>query len=223
MPECREPKDEIIDATLALADRIGWENVHLHAVADRLGVPLAELRRQFPDLDAVGNAWIGRADLAMLSLRDDPAFRALPERERIFRVVTAWLDALGGRRATVAAILGYKLRPSHLHHQAALVVSLSRTVQWVREAAGLEATGGRRDREEVALTLLFVATVLVWLQDRSAQQDRTRRFLRQRLGSRVARQMWPQWPPGIAQPRPGPGPAADATEGAPPPGFGEAI
>ena len=65
----------------------------------------------------------------------------------------------------------------------ALIVRLSRTVQWLWEAARLDAAGWRKDLEEIGLSLLFAATVVHWLGDRSENQERTRRFLGRRLAA----------------------------------------
>ncbi len=183
-------RDAVLDAALTLAGERGWSEIHLHEVADRMGLPLAEIGRLFPDKDAIGNRLFARAGGAMLALRDDAGFRGLPAQERIYRAIAAWFAALGPHRATARDILLYKLAPSHLHHQAALVVALSRTVQWIREAALLPATGRGRRREETRLTLLFATTLLSWFADSSPEQERTHARLRRRLEAMGARLGW---------------------------------
>lgn len=179
----RNLEDKILDTALTIAGEIGWAKLRLHRLADRLGVPLAEVRRHYPDLDAVGNGLFVRADRAMLAAREAPGFADLPARERIFLAMAAWLDALAPHRPAVAAMLSYKIVPSHLHLQAGLVVGLSRTVQWLREAAELDTVGRRKEVEEVGLSLLFAATLVFWLADRSEDQARTRHFLERRLAA----------------------------------------
>jgi AcrR family transcriptional regulator len=189
-PAPEDPRDAILDAALALASERGWSDIHLHDVAARMGLPLAEVGRLVPDKDALGNRLFARAAGAMLALGEQSRFRALPAQERIFRAMTAWLDALAPHRAAARDILLYKLAPAHLHHQAALVVALSRTVQWIREAAGLVAAGRGRRREEVRLTLLLLATLLFWFLDGSPGQERTHEFLRRRLEAMSDRLAW---------------------------------
>lgn len=181
VPDAERQRDAILDAALALAGERGWSVIHLHDVAARLGISLAEIRHLFPDKDAIGNRLFARATDIMLALRDQAGFRALPTQERIYRAITTWLGTLAPHRATARSILLYKFAPAHVHHQAALVVALSRTVQWVREAAELVATGRERQREEMWLTLLLIATVLLWFVDPSPHQERTQAFLRRRL------------------------------------------
>ncbi|MDP6343043.1 MAG: TetR/AcrR family transcriptional regulator [Alphaproteobacteria bacterium] len=171
----------IVDAAVELADEVGWPAVRLHQVAARLGVGLPEIRACYPDLDAVADAWLGRADDAMLVVaeRADLAEAAAPERIRA--ALVAWFTALGGRRAMLRAILIYKLQPPHIHLSTALVVATSRRVQWLREAARLDATGRQKSLEEWGLTLLFGAAVLRWLGDRSENFEHTRAFIARRL------------------------------------------
>jgi len=56
-------------------------------------------------------------------------------------------------------------------------------IHWLREAAQLPAPYGTRraSREEITLTALFAAALLVWTRDNSVGQERTRRFLRNEL------------------------------------------
>ena len=54
-------------------------------------------------------------------------------------------------------------------------------MQWIREAALLDAVGTRKQVEEIGLTGLFVAVTNVWLRDESEGQERTRQWLARRL------------------------------------------
>lgn len=169
--------DRIVDATLDRAEQVGWSCVRLHDVADGLGVTLADVRGHYRDLDAVADAWFRRADVAMLRKRDDHRFALLSARERLSAVITCWLDTQSGHRNIVGEMLAAKLYPGHPHHNLALVFALSRTVQWVREAAHLDAGGRRRQVEEIGLTALLASVVMFWLRDDSDGQIATREFL----------------------------------------------
>lgn len=172
----------IVDAAIALAEETDWDRVRLRLVADRLGLPLAELQRHFRDLDAVADAWFRRAWAAMLA--PPPAdFDLLPARERLFIVLWRWFEALAPhRRVSVQMILG-KIYLSHPHHWIPLIFNLSRTVHWLRDAAALDSIGRRRQAEEIGLTLLLLDALRVWARDESEGQVRTREHLRRRLAS----------------------------------------
>jgi AcrR family transcriptional regulator len=179
----RAPVDAaaILDAALTEAEASGWAGLRLHRVATTLGISLAELYKHYRDADAVAEAWLSVADRAMLAAASAPGLTRHPPRDRLERTLLAWLDALADHRAVTAQMLLGKLYPGHPHHLAALVFRLSRTVQWWREAAGLDAPPPRRQIEEVALTSLFVATVACWAADGSPGQRATRAFVARSL------------------------------------------
>lgn len=173
--------DRIVDATLAMAEESGWEGVRLRVVAERLEVPLTEVMARFRDLDAVADWWFRRAWQAML-VETPEGFGERPAGERVEIQLMRWFDALAAHRRVTGQMLRAKLYPSHPHHWVPLVFNLSRTIQWLRDAAGLDAGGLRRQAEEVWLTGLFLAALWVWLRDETPEQRRTRGFLRRRLG-----------------------------------------
>lgn len=192
MPAKTPSAAAILDAALAMAEGTGWSRLRLVEVARALGVPAAHVRRHYRDKDALADAWLARADAAMLA---DPGrgFRRLPARERIHRVIMQWLGALAPYRRLTGEMLEEKRYPGHPHHNLALLGTLSRTVQWIREAALLDAPGRRRQVEEIGLTALFVATVAVWIRDDSPGQQRTHAFLARRLATadRLMARLWP--------------------------------
>jgi AcrR family transcriptional regulator len=177
----------IVDRTVGLAAEVGWEGVRLRRVAEDLGITLPELRSRYRDLDAIADAWFRRALDAMLAIREggetkgDVGFADLPARERVYLVMVRWFEAQRDERAVVGQMLSAKLYPSHPHHWVPAIFHLSRLIQWVRDAACLDAPGQRRQVEEVGLTLLFLVTLRVWLRDQTEDLATTRRFLRRRL------------------------------------------
>jgi AcrR family transcriptional regulator len=170
----------IVEAALDIAEDWGWYDIRLHHVAERLKLPLAAVRAQFRDGDAIADAWIARADDAMLAA---PArgFAKLPAKERLQVALEAWLDALAPRRKVTAQMFRAKLWPVHVHHNLALVTWTSRTVQWWREAALLDGKGQQRSVEEIGMTLIFLSTLARWCCDRSEGQASTKAYLRRRL------------------------------------------
>jgi AcrR family transcriptional regulator len=186
----------IVDATLDLAEEVGWDGLRLRRVAERLGVPLTEVLDRYRDLDAVANAWFHRAWAAMLEPPPED-FAGRPACERLHLMMLRWFDALAPHREVTGQILAAKLYPSHPPHWVPLVFSLSRSIHWLREVALLDAVGRRRQMEEVGLTALFLATLALWLRDESPSQTRTRAVLRSRLedADRLAVRVWGKAPP----------------------------
>ncbi len=176
-----DPADAILDTALDLAEATGWAPLRLSDLARNLDLPLTEVLVHYRDKDAIADAWFGRALAAMLAA-PPKGFEDLPPPERLQVLLLRWFDALAPHRAVTGQMLKEKLYPSHPHHWVPMMFNLSRTVQWWRDAARLEARGRRRQLEEVGLTALFLATLRVWLNDESENQTRTRDSLRRRLG-----------------------------------------
>ncbi|HJN23344.1 MAG TPA: TetR/AcrR family transcriptional regulator [Rhodospirillales bacterium] len=177
----KDIKTRIVDAALHIAEENGWEGVRLCQVAEKLNIPLAGLHGHFRDLDAVADAWLGRGLDAMLASRDKN-FAACETRERLRILLLGWFDGLAGHRRVTGQMLAVKMYPPHPHHWAPMIFNLSRLIQWLRDAAGLDAGGRRRQVEEISLTAIFLATLVVWACDGTPDQERTRRFLDRRLG-----------------------------------------
>lgn len=173
---------DIVDAALALAEERGWHAVRMVDIADRLEIPPPRLLEQFRDLDAVADAWFRRALEAMIAPKET-GFAELAAKQRLEVCLLAWFDALVPHRQVTVDMLRGKMHVWHPHHWVPMIFSLSRTVQWLREAALMPAVYGTRQArvEEIALTGLFLATLRVWAGDRTPDQERTRRFLRRRL------------------------------------------
>ena len=162
----------ILNATLARADRIGWGNVYLADVARDLRLPLPEVHRHYRDLDAVANAHFARALAALLAESNRVRDRPVPERVEI--LLGAWFASLRPHAKTSAAMLVGKLYPFHPHHWVPLVFSLSRLIQWLRDAAHLRAGLPRRQREEIFLSALFLLALLAWRGGGEAGERRAR-------------------------------------------------
>jgi hypothetical protein len=100
--------------------------------------------------------------------------------ERVGAVIGRWLDALAPHRKVSVAMIRHKLYPSHPHHWVPLVFHLSRLVQWMLDAAGNTSRGRRRQAEEIAVTVLVLATLRRWQRGDDAG---VRRFVAARLES----------------------------------------
>lgn len=183
--------DRIVDAAVELAGQASWERLYLHQVAESLGITLEELHRHFAVKDDLVEAWYDRADRAMLRAADAADFATLSPRVRFHRLIMTWLDFLATHRTVSRDMLLYKLEPAHIHLQIEGLLRVSRTVQWLREAARLDSTHLRRIAEETGLTAIFLSTFAYWMFDSSEKQTRTREFLDQRLAQ--AEQLAATW------------------------------
>lgn len=182
-------REAIVDAALARAERTSWEALRLHEVAGDLGATLNELRAHFREKEDIVDAWFDRADGAMLEQAARTDWTGVPPAERLERVMMAWFDALAPHRRVTRQMIWNKLEPGHVHYQIKGLLRVSRTVQWMREAAGRTAPLPWRALEETVLTGIYLASFGCWMYDDSAGSARTRAFLRARLDAagRLAR------------------------------------
>jgi AcrR family transcriptional regulator len=182
----------VVDAALALAAEVGWEQVRLSTIADRIRMPLAEIGHHFRDVDTIANVWFDSARLTMLAL---PAaeLAGRPADERIALAFIAWLDGLALHRRVAADVLRHKLYPSHPHHWVPLIFDLSRFVHDLLDVARVPGSGRPRQAQEIGLTAITLVTLASWLRDESPAQEHSKRGLRRRLAraGRLARWMRP--------------------------------
>ena len=169
--------DQIVNTAVELGEQKSWEAVRLHDVAAALGITLDDVRAHFREKEDIVDAWFERADSAMLKMAQAPDFSYLTPRQRLHRLIMTWLASLYPYRKTTRQMIYGKLEPGHLHVQIPGLMRISRTVQWMREAAGRDATYIRRALEESALTSIYLATFVHWMSDSSSGSSRTSRFL----------------------------------------------
>jgi AcrR family transcriptional regulator len=205
-------EQRVVDAALALATEVGWQQVRLTAIADRIRLPLAKIGRHFRDVDAIADAWFARARLAMLALPAEE-LAGRPADERIALAFLAWLDSLAPHRRVAAEILRHKLYPSHPHHWVPLVFDLSRLVHDLLDVARVPGSGRLRQAQEVGLTAITLLTLAGWPRDDSPDQERSKRLLRHRLAcaGRLGR-----WTPAATR-RAGPATSGEPAPAAEPP------
>ena len=169
--------DQIVDAAVELGEQKSWEAVRLHDVAATLGITLDDVRAHFREKEDIVDAWFERADSAMLKAAQASDFFYLTPRQRLHRLIMVWLGAFYPYRKTTRQMIYGKLEPGHIHIQVPGLMRISRTVQWMREAASRDATYVRRALEETGLTTIYLAVFFHWMNDNSSDSTRTSQFL----------------------------------------------
>ena len=184
-------KLQIVRTALKIGEEAGsWDAVHVHEVARQVGITFEEFRRYFEDKDAIAEGFFDIADEALLAAGDAAGWRELEIRERLFRAMMAWFDALAPHRRLVAGMLGYKFHPEHVHLQVLGIMRISRTNQWIREVAMMPSVGWRREVEEAVVTTIYLTTLSSWLRDTSPCAERTRRLLERLLARAERGALW---------------------------------
>ena len=181
MPQEPQPADRILSTAMMLAEQSSWESLHLHHIAQHLGIPLTDIYHHYTVKDELVEAWYSCADRRMLQCTDEAGFYQLTVRQRLAVLIGAWLDCLAEHKQVSYDMLWYKLEPAHVHLQVQGLLRISMTVQWIRDAARIDSTHLRRIAEELGLTQVFLNTFLYWMFDSSPHQRNTRQFLDRRL------------------------------------------
>ena len=181
MPRSNPSADKILDCALRLADRCGWERLHLHEVATELGSDLAAIARHYRQKDDLVEAWFDRADQALLTRAKAADLSGLSAEKRLEELLVAWLTSLAAHRAVTGQMLLYKLEPGHIHLQLGGLLRISRTVQWWREAALRQNLHLSRIAEESLLTAVYLRTFMHWLRHPEQGEAELRALLRRQL------------------------------------------
>lgn len=158
-----EQAEIILHQALQLAERSDWEHVRLRDIAATMDVPLLTIYQYYPQKDDLVDAWFDQADRAMLACQQLPDFEHSSPQEKLLTAMMHWLNALAPHRNVTRQMLYYKLEPGHVHLQAAALLRISRTVQWLREIADLKADNLKRIEQELYLSALFSTGFIRWL------------------------------------------------------------
>ena len=143
-----EPIEQrVVDAALEFATEVGWEQVRLSTIADRIQLPLAEIGRHFRDLDAIANAWFARARLAMLALPAEE-LAGRPAGKRIALAFSAWLDSRFHRYRLFEAVTRVLARVA----ADAPTVLILDDLQWADTSTALLLSHLLQDVEPMALS-----------------------------------------------------------------------
>lgn len=169
--------DNILDKALELAESGSWESVRLSNIADELEISLDELSQHYRQKDDLAEAMFNRVDQIMMAEASKAEFNKLHGRERIHCVIMAWLLALAPHRRAALDMLKYKLEFGHIHLQASGILRISRTVQWMLDAAGSKTVHLARIAEEIGTTSIFLTTFMYWLTDHSEGYTKTIKIL----------------------------------------------
>lgn len=184
--------DTILDTALKLAVNQHWEALRLHDIALDLNVSLVELHQHITEKEDLIDLLWDRADRYMLANCQGTDFEDREFTEQFEHCVMNWLDCLAPHQNTVLQMIQVRLEPGHLHIQLPTLFRISRTVQWMRECCGREATFLKRASEEVVLSTIFITTASFWLTDNSQNTIRTRQYLTKAIHQAVRlEKFWP--------------------------------
>lgn len=155
-------RDKIVAAFFGLLAAKRFEQIGFAEIAEAAGVPLAQLRNEFPSKLAIVAAHIKLVDRALLS-GDFDDVEEEPPRERLFDVLMRRLEILAPHREALRSLL----RSMRTNPPLALALNglAVRSQQWMLTAAGIDAAGPRGVIRAQGLAALFGGVLRVWVND----------------------------------------------------------
>ena len=177
MPTKQITASRILNAALESADKRGWENVHLYKLADTLDISLVDIKKHYPDKDAMVEAWFEVADRAMLKYASRKELIGMPAEEILHQLIMAWLTVLGVHQEVTREMVLSKFAPGRIKLQIFAVFRIQQTVRWLFESCRRDKVFVGRMLEEAGLTAIFIATFLHWLNDNSENYESTSLYL----------------------------------------------
>ncbi len=177
-PELAAIREEMLPEILRHVVFDGWSPRALDAGARALGIDAATLRRAYPaGVAGAVTQFSDWADAQMLiALGDAPA--GLRTHKRVAYAIRARLSALAPHREAVRRLAAWSALPGH--HVVALR-ALARTVDAIWRGIGDRSSDFGWYTKRASLGAVYGATVLYWLEDRSAGTVETWDFLDRRL------------------------------------------
>lgn len=158
----------VIDAAFALAAERGWRGLSLAEIAERAGMPLADVVDHFPSKAAILDHYVRRIDQKMLEGGTEAGETT---RDRLFDVIMRRFDAMAADRRALSVIL----RQSGDDPWALLCGGrrFLRSIALTLETAGLSASGLDGLARINGLTIVYLYAFKTFLDDETADHSRT--------------------------------------------------
>jgi AcrR family transcriptional regulator len=165
-----DSRSRIVDALMALAAELSFEEISISAICAEAGVSLADFRDSFPSKGAVLAGFSKRIDRIVLQAPDNELANE-DAKERLFDVLMRRLDAMKPYREGLREISRW-LRREPLSALAVNQVVVN-SMRFMLEAAGIESEGGAGALKLQGLALAWGRIVDVWLDDEEPELSKT--------------------------------------------------
>jgi ubiquinone biosynthesis protein COQ9 len=174
-----ELRPQLVRAMLLHVPFDGWTGRALEQGAADLGIDPAVARLAFPGgaIDMV-DAYIAEADKAMAAALDTPEFRALKVREKVAKAIRTRLEQAAPHREAIRRSAAVLALPGNLARAARLTW---RTADSIWRACGDRSTDFNHYSKRALAGAVYASTLLVWLEDDSADFADTWAFLDRRI------------------------------------------
>lgn len=178
-------RQKTVEAFLSLLAEKSFETISLANVAEKSGVSLADMRKDFGSTFDMIASFVRETDNKVLGGGDVEDAQATM-RDRLFDVLMRRFEVLQPHRAAVRSLMRSARRdPRFALGMNKLAV---RSQQWMLSAAGIDSSGMIGGMRAQALAVLFARVMRVWLDDEDPGLARTMAELDRELaaGARLA-------------------------------------
>ena len=172
-------RDEIVEATMALAAERPWDDIELGDIAEAAGITLADLREFFPSKGAVLGGFARKIDMAVLAGNSDDLIGE-PARERLFDVYMRYLDALAPYKPALRRI-AVPVRREPLTLAALNQVALN-SHRYMLAAAHIPTEDALGPIKLQGSVLTMARVLETWLEDDAPELAQTMARLDRELG-----------------------------------------
>lgn len=151
----------LVAAAFRLAGEHGWRKLTVTAAAREAQLPLSEARVRFPSKASLLLAFGRLADQAALLDAPDHG----PVRDRLFDLLMRRFDVLQAHRKGVTSVL--RSLPTDPPTALLLAWATQRSMRWMLQAAGIEASGPRGELQVRGLLAVWLWAMRAWERDAS--------------------------------------------------------
>jgi AcrR family transcriptional regulator len=173
------PRDRIIDALLALAGEMRWDEITLSMIAAKADVSLADLRDHYPSKGAIIGGFSKRIDRIVLDGSGGDMLGE-PARERVLDIMMRRLDAMAPYKAGLREIRKAASRDPLM--LAALNQLALNSWRYMLAAADIETEDELGMVRIQGAAVVFVRTLDTWFEDDGDELARTMARLDKELG-----------------------------------------
>jgi ubiquinone biosynthesis protein COQ9 len=173
-------RNRAIRAALDLAAERGWREVSFAAIAERTGLSLADLRREFTTKADILKAFQAELDAEVLA-QAKPAMPEQTPRDRLFDIIMTRFEKMAPVKPALRRISADL--SCHPGEASQLLCSTLASQYWMLAGAGAKLEGAGAKLRTAGLAAIYSKVFRVWLDDESPGLDRTMAALDRKLRS----------------------------------------
>ena len=172
-------RNKAVRAALELAAEGGWKSVTFAAIAERTGLSLADLRREFTCKTDLLKAFQSEVDAEVLAKAKPAGASEQGPRDRVFDMIMTRFEVMAPYKPALRRISDDLC--CHPAEAAQMLPSSLASQYWMLAGAGAKLEGPGAGLRVAGLASIYAKVFRVWLDDDSPGLDRTMAALDRRL------------------------------------------